>query len=152
MPKSTEQVALLTEAVELLAAAGKPRHAEAVQEALAKITDSKASEDNPTLPLWMYRDTWKAAQTYCEKRGQSVSDVIDEGFKALLAGRFKPKKAPRATGGAKKGPFTARATSERTQQVTDYVTAHAEELGWTPSPSQVAAAWLEHKHGERRHT
>jgi hypothetical protein len=144
--KRPDREALLTNAAQILDTEGHPEEAAAVRDALAELTRVKARDDNPTLSLWTFRDTWKAAQD-----AGSIPDLVDEGFTAFLAGRFKPKKAPRTAGGSK-GTYSARATSERRQEVADYVAAHAGELGWTPSPQQVAAAWLEHKFGPHKRT
>ncbi|MFF1284341.1 hypothetical protein ACFVY4_26815 [Streptomyces sp. NPDC058299] len=149
--KHPAQTDLLAESAEFLDEAGKPDHAKAVREVLSDLTRSRAREDNPTLSLWTYRETWRAAQDDCEKRGRSIPDLVEDGFAAFLAGRFKPKKAQRASGGAK-GQFSARASAERRQEVAAYVAAHAESLGWSPSPQQVAAAWLEHKYGPYKRT
>jgi hypothetical protein len=147
--KRPHQAELLTEAADFLDEEGRPRHAAAVREALSELTRVKARDDNPTLTLYTYRDTWRAAQA-----AGSVPDIIDEGFAAFLAGRFKPKKTARGAGGVKgvKGSFSARATVERRDEVLGYAIAHTGELGWSPSPQQVAAAWLEHKYGPHKRT
>ncbi|MEU2426994.1 hypothetical protein ABZ619_39280 [Streptomyces sp. NPDC007851] len=139
--KSPAQTELLTEAAEFLEAAGKPEHAAAVRDALTEVTRSKSREDaDPTFTVYVRSSTWRNAQ-----KAGAVPDLIEEGFAALLAGRFKPTRPAR--GGGQKGTFSARASHDRREQVTAYVTAHAKKLGWEPSPRQVAAAWLEHKYG-----
>lgn len=138
--KSPAQTELLTEAAELLDGLGKPEHAAAVRDARAEVTRSKAREDlNPTFTVYVRTSTWSNAQ-----KAGAIPALVEEGFAALLAGRFKPK--PPARGG-QKGTYSARAPRERHEQVTAYVTKHAKQLGWTPSSKQVAAAWLEHKYG-----
>jgi hypothetical protein len=142
--KHPDRARLLTSAAQILDTGGNPDEAEAVREALTELTRVKARDDNPTLSLWTHPETWRAAQ-----QAGSIPDLIDEGFKALLAGRFTPKKAPRSTGRA---TFSGRADVERRREVTAYIEAHAEEFGWSPSPQQVAAAWLEHKFGPHKRT
>jgi hypothetical protein len=145
--KRPAQAELLTQAAEKLANVGMPEHADAIREALTELTRPKAREGNPTLTVWTTPEIWRAAQ-----EAGSVPDLIEEGFAALLAGRFKPAKARRTTGGPAKGSFSARATVDRQREVTDYVAAHADTLGWSPSARQVAAAWLEHKFSPRPRT
>jgi hypothetical protein len=145
-PKKRPDPALVQQAADKLDSIGEPVLAEAVRETLPELTRARARDDNPTLPLYTYRETWKAAQ-----QTGSIPDLIDEGFTALLAGRFKPKPAPRGAGAAK-GSFSARASADRRQEVAAYVEAHADELGWSPSPQQVAAAWLEHRFGPHKRT
>lgn len=136
------QIQLLTESVELLESIGKPDHANAVRDALNEATRSKTGEDtSPTFTVYVRTSTWQAAQ-----KAGAIPDLIEEGFAALLAGRFKPTRPVRG-GGAKKDTYSARASHERREQVTAYVTRNAKKLGWEPSPRQVAAAWLEHKYG-----
>jgi hypothetical protein len=144
--KHPDRVELLTSAAQILDTGGNPDEAEAVRDALTELTRVKARADNPTLSLWTYPETWRAAQ-----QAGSIPDLIDEGFKALLAGSFTPKKAPRSAGGGR-ATFSGRADVERRQAVTAYIKAHADELGWTPSPQQVAAAWLEYKFGPYKRT
>jgi hypothetical protein len=145
--KRPAQAELLTQAAEKLANVGMPEHADAIREALSELTRPKTREDNPTLTVWTTPETWRAAQ-----EAGSVPDIIEEGFAALLAGRFQPTKAQRRTGGPAKGSFSARATVDRQREVADYVDAHADDLGWSPSARQVAAAWLEHKFGPQPRT
>jgi hypothetical protein len=140
--KHPAQVDLLTEAADKLAGIGMPKHATAVRDALTELTRPKARAGNPTLTVWTTPEIWRAAQ-----EAGSVTDVVEEAFDALLAGRFKPKKARRTAGGSAKGSFSARATVDRQNEVAEYVAAHADTLGWSPSPRQIAAAWLEHKFG-----
>lgn len=144
--KRPAQAQLLTEAAQFLDAAEKPEHAEAVREALSDLTRTRVRADNPTFTVYTLREAWQAAQQAAEDSDRSVSDLVEEGFAALLAGRFKPKKAPRGAG-SEKSTFSARASQERRQEVIDYAAAHADDLGWSPSPQQVAAAWLEHRYG-----
>ncbi|MFD0393298.1 hypothetical protein ACFQ3Z_15810 [Streptomyces nogalater] len=73
------------------------------------------------------------------------------GFHRLPRRPLQAEASPRGAGGAKSN-FSARATAERRQEVADYVEAHADELGWSPSPQQVAAAWLEHRFGPHKRT
>ncbi|MFC5654553.1 hypothetical protein [Streptomyces nogalater] len=145
-PKKRPDPALVQQAADKLDSIGEPVLAAAVRETLPELTRPRVREGNPTLPLYTYRDTWTAAQ-----KAGSIPDLVEEGFTAFLAGRFKPKPAPRGAGGAKSN-FSARATAERRQEVADYVEAHADELGWSPSPQQVAAAWLEHRFGPHKRT
>lgn len=144
--KRPDRVDLLTNAAQILDTAGNPAEAEAVRDAVAELTRTKTRETNPTLTLWTFPETWRAAQ-----EAGSIPDLIDAGFTALLAGRFTPTKAPRSAGGGR-ASFSGRAAVARQQEVADYVAAHADELGWSPSPRQVAAAWLEHKFGPRKRT
>ncbi|MFE2540966.1 aldo-keto reductase family protein [Actinacidiphila glaucinigra] len=132
----------LATAADRLAAIGEPVLAEAVRKAREELTRSKASDDNPTLPLYLRKETWERA-----KAAGSTLDAVEAGFVALLAGRFKPQRPPRG-GTEPKSNFSSRASVERQAEVVAYVTAHADELGWSPSPGQVAAAWLEHKYGK----
>jgi len=139
--KSPAQTELLTEAVELLEGIGKPDHAGAVREALAEVTRTKGREDiNPTFTVYLRTQTWQDAQ-----KAGPTAELVEEGFAALLAGRFTPK--PPARGGGPKGSYSTRAPRERHDQVEAYVAKHAKKLGWKPSSKQVAAAWLEHKYG-----
>jgi hypothetical protein len=145
-PKKRPDAALVQQAADKLDSIGEPDLAEAVRETLPELTRARAREDNPTLPLYTYRETWRAAQA-----AGSIPDLVEEGFDAFLAGRFKPKRAPRGAGGDKAN-FSARATAERRQEVAAYIEAHADDLGWSPSPQQVAAAWLEHRFGPHKRT
>lgn len=145
--KHPAQVDLLTEAADKLAEVGMPEHADAVREALAELTRPKARKGNPTFTVWTTPEIWRAAQ-----EAGSVPDHVEEGFAALLAGRFKPAKARRTTGGPAKDSFSARATVARQREVAEYVAAHADDLGWSPSARQIAAAWLEHKFGPQPRT
>jgi hypothetical protein len=139
--KSPAQTELLAEAADLLDEAGKPQHADAVRDALAEISRPKAREDlNPTLPVYVRTTTWRAAQ-----QAGAVPKAIEEGFAALLAGRFTPPEPTR--GGGRKSSYSGRAPRELQDQVAEYVTKHAKKLKWSPSPGQVAAAWLEHQYG-----
>jgi hypothetical protein len=134
---------LLATAAERLEALGEPSElAAAVREAREKLFTraNRANPGNPTLPLYLLRATWERAQA-----AGPTTDSIEAGFTALLAGRFKPKPLPQ---GGEKGRYSSRASAEQMAAVAAYVEAHAEDLGWTPSPSQVAAAWLEHKYGK----
>ncbi|MHB9862011.1 hypothetical protein [Streptomyces sp. YIM S03343] len=142
--KRPDHVDLLKQAAEVLDNIGQPQLAQAVRETLPELTRSRERADNPTFRVYTYKDAWEAAQA-----AGSVAEIIDAGFAALLAGRFKPKQAPR-TGGGSKGGFTSRASVDRQQQVAAYVEAHADELGWAPTPNQVASAWIEHKYGPRK--
>lgn len=144
--KRPAQAQLLTEAAQFLDAAEKPEHAEAVREALSDLTRTRVRADNPTFTVYVHHETWQAAQQAAEGSGRSVPDLVEEGFATFLAGDFEPQKAPRGPG-SEKDTFSVRAAQERRQEVTDYATAHAADLGWCPSPRQVAAAWLEHRYG-----
>ncbi|WP_128382400.1 hypothetical protein [Streptomyces cavernae] len=139
-PRKTTLPDLLAAAAERLEALGEPELAAAVRDARAKLTASKASPDNPTLPLYVQRETWERAQA-----AGSTIDAVEAGFTAFLAGKFTPKPLPR---GGDKTRASSRASSQRTAEVEAYAAAHADELGWTPSASQVANAWLEHKYGK----
>ncbi|MGR3875707.1 hypothetical protein ACUXZZ_45060 (plasmid) [Streptomyces graminifolii] len=139
--KNPAQIELITESIDLLVGLGKPDHAEAIRELLPEATRSRAREDiNPTLPVYLRTSTWRAAQ-----QDGAVPKVVEEGFTALLEGRFKPTRPLR--GGEKKSNYSARAPRELQEQVSAYVAQNAKKLGWEPSPAQVAAAWLEHKYG-----
>jgi hypothetical protein len=140
-PRTTQLPELLTKAADRLTGLGEDELAQAVRDAHAQLTKPKASKDSPTLPLYLRRETWERAQA-----AGSTMDAVEAGFAALLAGRFAPKPLPR--GGGDKGKYSSRASVQRTAQVEAYVADHADELGWTPSASQVAAAWLEHKYGK----
>lgn len=142
--KHPDRVELLTSAAQILDTGGNAAEAEAVREALTELTRVKARGDNPTLRLWTYPETWRAAQ-----QAGSIPDLINEGYTALLAGRFTPKKPAR---GAGRASFSGRATIERQQAVTAYIEEHADALGWSPSPESVAVAWLEHKFGPHKRT
>lgn len=139
-PRTTQLPDLLAKAADRLDGLGEDELAKAVRDARAQLTKPKASKDSPTLPLYLRRDTWERAQA-----AGSTMDAVENGFAALLAGRFLPKPLPR---GGEKGKFSSRASVQRTAQVEAYVADHADELGWTPSASLVAAAWLEHKYGK----
>jgi len=139
-PRTTQLPDMLIKAADRLADFGEHELAEWVRKAHAQLTRSKASKDSPTLPVYVRRETWERAQA-----AGSTMDAVEAGFAALLAGRFTPKPLLR---GGEKGRHSSRASVQRTAQVEAYVTEHADELGWTPSASQVAAAWLEHKYGK----
>jgi hypothetical protein len=133
---------LLDKAAERLEALGEPSElAEAVREAREKLfTRPRARPESSTLSLYVRRETWERAQA-----AGSTIDAVEAGFAALLAGKFTPQRPPK---GGDKGKFSSRASVQRTAEVEAYVKEHADELGWTPSASQVANAWLEHKYGK----
>jgi hypothetical protein len=139
-PRTSHLPDLLAKAADRLTDFGETELAAAVREALAKLTASKASPDNPTLPLYVRKETWERAQA-----AGSTIDAVEAGFAALLSGKFTPQRLPR---GGDKGKYSSRCSAQRQAQVEAHVEAHADELGWAPSASQVAAAWLEHKYGK----
>ncbi|MFE5037129.1 hypothetical protein [Streptomyces sp. NPDC056683] len=141
-----ERTVLLDRAAQILDTDGHVDEAAAVRSALAELTRSRSRDDNPNLSVYTFRETWLTAQ-----QAGSIPDLVEEGFAALLAGRFKPKRAQRGDGSGKAN-FSARARADRRQEVAAYIEAHADTLGWSPSPQQVAAAWLEHRFGPRKRT
>lgn len=145
--KKPDLVTTVQQAARKLDDVGEPVLASGVREMAQEYTrlSTKSREDNPTLSLWVDTAAFNAAQA-----AGSVLDIIDQGFLALLAGGFKPQRPRRgASGETARGSRTARATVDRQREVTAYVTAHAEELGWEPTPRQVAAAWIEQQFGPR---
>nr|WP_202446850.1 hypothetical protein [Streptomyces sp. SID5468] len=141
--------ALLVRAADKLNEVGEAQLAEAVRQVLPPVT---YEEDGPggdaVLSLWIRKSTMQAAQRDASERGQTVAGIVDAGFTALLAGQFKPTKQPKAPAGSAdpKGTTSIRLSATRQAQVADYVNEHADDLGWKPSPAQVAVAWLEHQY------
>jgi hypothetical protein len=131
---------MLTKAADRLADFGENELADWVRKGREQLTKPKASKDSPTLPVYVRRETWERAQA-----AGSTMDAVEAGFTALLAGRFTPQPLPR---GGEKKKYSSRASVHRTALVEAYVVEHGDEFGWTPSASQVAAAWLEHKYGK----
>jgi hypothetical protein len=153
-PKKRPDPELIAEAAAELEAARRPELAAAVRALLPELTRPRTRAGYPTITLYVWGSTWQAALAEAERRGVAVGDLVDEGYAALMAGRWKPRRPKRGEPGA--SPDDRRQNQStgldagRRAQVTAWVAEHADELGWKPSDRQVGAAWLEHKYGPKR--
>lgn len=150
-PKTPSQRDQVREAAAVLRAGTDPRPdlADAVEAFLATITDGEERfRKTPTVPLYISKATWARAKVKADLEGRTRSDVIEEGYRALLAGQFAPTQPERSGWGSgsantKTTPAVRLRDPKLYDQVAQYVTAHAKVWGWEPSPAQVAVAWLE---------
>jgi hypothetical protein len=98
-----------------------------------------------TLTVWLDRGLKKRVQ----EGGRPVPYVVAEGLAKFMAGEFIPEPMARAAyGSGGKTSLTFRADADVWLKATEYGAAHAEELGWMPSASQVAAAYMAHLYPE----
>ena len=134
-------------AAEFLASLGTPEAAEHAENlrAYAERTRRRPVAGNPGLSLYVNTAAWAEATKEAERTGVTVTQMVDRGFDEFLSGRFVPPAPVRARRGtADRTSGTVRATPGRRAEITAYAEANAERIGWTPSPQQVAVAWLEH--------
>jgi hypothetical protein len=137
---------LVGEAADALDSHGEAGLAAAVRTHLDR-TAYVYTGDKPTLPLYIRTTTWTRAQAGTAAEGSSIEQAVENGFEEFLAGRFRPEPQPRGSG-AGKATKSTRARQSLREQVAYYAADHADEIGWHPSPGQVAALWLEHLYGE----
>lgn len=150
------------EAATIVRAEGRPELAEAVEHLLSpagwsmlgrlRAAEGPATADTP-LPIRMAtadRDRIKAAQQKAaeQEASDSLTADVKEGLEAFAAGDFSPQPAaPSAYGaGEEKVNLNVRISAELKAQVEQAAEERAEELGWTPKPMHVAAAWLNAKY------
>lgn len=151
MPKpGPTQRDLIREAVDALRAGTGPRPdlADAVQHFTS--TAAAAERKTSTLPLYISKATWARAKRKATAEGRTRSDVIEDGYRELLAGRFTPARPARSDWGSgagdAKGTVSIRlreGLAELVDQVAAYIPADPLEFIWEASPAQVAVAWLE---------
>ncbi|MFF8458864.1 hypothetical protein ACF06T_30515 [Streptomyces albidoflavus] len=72
---------------------------------------------------------------------------IDEGLTEYLAGRFNPTWPGRTSPSHSATKLNTRPDPELVQQVRDTAEERKDDLGWKPTPTAVALAWLRHKYG-----
>ncbi|MFI9331907.1 hypothetical protein ACIGZJ_30750 [Kitasatospora sp. NPDC052868] len=153
MPKGPTDPRTLRAKVKLAVAALREHDQDELADAVAEFLQLKTTkpQDKPNLPMYMSSATWERAKAAVAAEGRTMEDEVEAGYTALLSGRWVPDRHPRARHGsgasAAKTTKNVRVATERTEQVAAYVAAHAEAWGWSPSPAQVGAAWLEAKHG-----
>ncbi|MEU9947012.1 hypothetical protein [Streptomyces sp. NPDC047939] len=140
----------LTAASHKLREIGSPDLAEAVDEALTprglgalrNAVEADNKDPNLTIALSVAdRDRIKAAP---QPAGRSLQKDVADGFAAFIAGTFTPEQPARAAYGsaAAKVNLNVRAQADLTAAVKQAAEDRADELGWTPKPMHVAAAWL----------
>lgn len=140
--KSTPQEKVQA-AVRHLNEAGQPDLAQAVAENAAPGWSTRPPKDE-NVPLWLEVALKQRALAAAEASGRPVADVVREGLRAFVDGRFRPAKPKRAARGTapQKTTLTVRAGAALCQSASAYAAEHADDLGWEPKPSQVAVAYL----------
>lgn len=150
------------EAVAYLRTADRPEHADAVDHLLTpagwsmlgrlRAAEGAAETDTP-LPIRLAKtdkDRIKAAQEKAaeQEASDSLTADVEEGLEAFVAGDFSPQPAARSAYGAgeEKVNLNVRVSAELKARVEQAALDRADELGWTPKPMHVAAAWLNHKY------
>ncbi|MFG2676951.1 hypothetical protein [Streptomyces sp. NPDC048445] len=140
----------LTAASHKLREVGSADLAEAVDEALtsrglgALRNAVEAGNKDPNLSISLSvtdRDRIKSAAAAAKA---SLQKDVADGFAAFIAGTFIPEQPARAAYGAAtaKVNLNVRAQPELTAAVKQAAEDQADELGWTPKPMHIAAAWL----------
>ncbi|MFC5911763.1 hypothetical protein [Streptacidiphilus monticola] len=137
-PKSSPSLRERAEAAaRFLDQAGEPAHAETVRELAERAAGRRGT---PALVTYVYEDTWR--QVLADPT--PTTELIEQGYAALLAGTWRPRRPARAKrGGPARTQGNTRFSKERREEVAQYIAAHADEIGWEPTADQVASAWLE---------
>lgn len=107
----------------------------------------RGDERIPYVPAAL-RDEFRAR---AEAAGRTVTDDVNEGFERFLAGGFTPSRLPWKVAG---NPQEAGLVHLKIhpdnglyEQVRQVARERSAELGWTPTPLQVALSYLLHKYG-----
>lgn len=147
--------ARLTVASDRLRESGDPDLAEAIDAVTAprgwELLKKPAKETtaDPNMALWMNKAIKDAIHAKARAAGDSLPDVVDEGFRAFLAGDFVPAKPLRSARGSAtpKDNLNVRPSKELRDQVEALCPERSAELGWKVTPGLVAAAWLYEEYG-----
>ncbi|WP_042174597.1 hypothetical protein [Streptomyces sp. NBRC 110035] len=109
----------------------------------------KETAADPNMALWMNKTIKDAILAASRVAGDSLPDVVDQGFRAFIAGDFVPAKPLRSARGSAtpKDNLNVRPSKTLRDQVEALCPAKSTELGWQVTPGLVAAAWLYEEYG-----
>ncbi|WP_045562717.1 hypothetical protein [Streptomyces sp. FxanaA7] len=156
-PRLTPDVirARLTVAADRLAERGDTDLAEAVRAVMQPrgwelLKPATFSSGNRNLGLWMDKAAKERIEQAARDRGESLADVVNEGYRKFLAGDFVPAPLARAPRGSapEKANLNVRPDNTLREQVEEAAAAKSEELGHPVSASRVAMAYLFSEYGE----
>ncbi|MER8160057.1 hypothetical protein [Streptomyces sp. NPDC094472] len=81
---------------------------------------------------------------YNRIQGSTWQERIEDGYLCFLTGDFRPCKPKHQFPRKDMIIVAARVNPQLWAAVEDYALEHAGDLGWVPTPKQVAVAWLMH--------
>lgn len=148
--------ARLTAAADKLTRDGEPELSDAVQAVLAprgwellKNLPATGTSEEPNLAMWMNKSIKDAVQSRSLSAGEGLRDVVEEGLRRFVAGKFVPEKPLRSARGSAtaKVNLNTRVTKTLLDQVAELCPARSEELGWRVTPGLVAMSWLYSEYG-----
>ncbi|MFB1044446.1 hypothetical protein [Streptomyces chrestomyceticus] len=79
-----------------------------------------------------------------ELQGSPWQEGIEDGYLRFLTGAFRPPKPEHQLPREDMTIVAARVDPQLRAAVEKYARLHAGDLGWVPTPKQVAVAWLMH--------
>ncbi|WP_328545434.1 hypothetical protein [Streptomyces europaeiscabiei] len=156
-PRLTPEVirARLTVAADRLAERGDADLAEAVRAVMEPrgwqlLKPPATTTGNRNLGLWMDKAAKERIEQAAKEAGESLAEVVNDGYRKFLAGEFVPAPLARAPrGGAPtKENLNVRPDNTLREDVEKAAAAKSEELGYQVSASRVAMAYLFSEYGE----
>lgn len=112
-------------------------------------TEASKSETAP-LPLTMDRRLKAALMKAADERGAMPSDVVADGYRAFLEGRFVPPRVQRGGAGYSKTTLTVTVPQGLRDEVRDRIPAVQDEAGYRITLSSIAIEWLMEELGVQR--
>jgi hypothetical protein len=156
-PRLTPEIvrARLTVASERLAERGDKDLAAALEAVLAPrgwmlLKPEASDRGNRNLALWMDKAAKERIEQAAQEAGESLAEVVNDGYRKFLVGEFVPAPLARAPRGSapEKENLNVRPDNTLRQQVEEACAAKSEELGYTLSASKVAMSYLFSEYGE----
>ncbi|MFH9425422.1 hypothetical protein [Streptomyces sp. NPDC017529] len=111
-----------------------PRRSTSIVDAAA----SRREASEPHLSLYM------SLALFDELQDSPWQERIEDGYLRFLTGAFRPPKPKHQLPREDMTIVAARVDPQLRAAVADYARLHASDLGWIPTPKQVAVAWLMH--------
>jgi hypothetical protein len=146
--------ARLTVASDTLRAGGHPDLAEAVDAILAPrgwelLKREVKDSGQPNLSISTHEPVKQAIEQAAAAAGTTVTAVVDEAFRAFLAGEFEPTQPVRYRRGTApaKAVINVRPDAELRRQVEEAAQAKSAELGWRLNAGRIAVSYMVHKYG-----
>uniref|UniRef100_UPI003F498DD9 hypothetical protein n=1 Tax=Streptomyces sp. CA-136453 TaxID=3240050 RepID=UPI003F498DD9 len=118
--------------------AAKPKQLPSDHSVATVVHEAASRSDSPKVEIPLYM----ASALFNSLQGNPWQEQIEDGYLCFLTGDFRPPKPTQQYPSEAMTIVPAEVNRQLRAAVADYAREHASDLGWEPTPKQVAVAWL----------